>query len=91
MDAPTAHSYLNTPDPLVYTIPQCARLLMISDSLCYKQARARAFPGVLHIGARRMVVAAGPFLRWLNGGEQAPLSDGPASDISREIPPGGGA
>jgi len=48
---------VNTPqdEPLVYDIPSVAKLLKISNSLCYRLCRAGQIPGVLHLGKRTLI------------------------------------
>lgn len=60
----------NTPqgETLVWSIPQTARLLSCSVSLCYKLCRAGRIPGVIFLGERRMVVSKMKLLDSLNKG-----------------------
>lgn len=42
-------------EPLVYDIPTVAKLLKISNSLCYRLCRSRQIPGTIFLGKRILV------------------------------------
>lgn len=54
------------PDLATLTIPQCARLMQVSDSLLYRLAKDGELPGVVRFGSA-VRVHRNSFLRWLDG------------------------
>ena len=53
-------------EPLVFNVPECAKHLKISSSLCYRLCHTGQIPGVLRLG-KRLVVSRVQFSHWLEG------------------------
>ena len=55
-------------ESLVFSVPECAKTLQISTSLCYKLCRSHKIPGTVFLGSRRMVVSRAAILDFLSKG-----------------------
>lgn len=56
-----------TNEKLVLTVDEVAKKLKICRNLAYRLCREGQIPGVIHLGARRMVVSAAAIDRLLDG------------------------
>ncbi len=52
---------------LVYTVDEVSKILQISRNLTYRLCREGKIPGVIFLGARRMVISAAAIDRLLAG------------------------
>ena len=53
---------------MTYSVQEVAQMLSISRNLCYRLAREKKIPGVIHLGAKRMVFSAQAIDGLLSGG-----------------------
>jgi len=70
----TPHTDKPQYESLVFSVPECAKILQISTSLAYRLCRTGQIPGVLRLG-KRLVVSRVQFSRWLEGGGQEATGD----------------
>lgn len=63
-------------EKLTFTIRECASALSISKNLCYEMAKRNQLPGVIRLGAKRIVISRQAILKLLDGNEKQPEASG---------------